>query len=188
MEWATICAILLSPLIAVQVTQWLNDKKATKERKLGVFKTLMETRATGLTPKHVEALNKIDVEFYGNDDKSRKVIEAWKIYHDHLHETGSEKLEGEKLQTWTEKGRDLLADLLYEMAHALGYQFDKVIIKRGHYYPRGFGDLETDQYILRKSLIDLLTYKRPLPVIIVPPPEPPKSIYEQATDLFKSIE
>ncbi|MDP2815120.1 MAG: hypothetical protein Q8O19_00395, partial [Rectinemataceae bacterium] len=43
-------------------------------RKMHVFSTLMATRATTLSPLHVEALNRIDIEFY----KDRKVKDAWK--------------------------------------------------------------------------------------------------------------
>ncbi|MFX6755224.1 DUF6680 family protein, partial [Acinetobacter baumannii] len=55
-----IIAVLLSPVIAVQVTRYLDNKKEARERQLWVFKTLMATRALSLSPHHVEALNRID--------------------------------------------------------------------------------------------------------------------------------
>ena len=81
----TIVAILVAPFLAVQASEKLSENKEIKKRKLDIFRDLMATRATGLSPKHVEALNKIDVEFYGKDKKSKDVIVAWKEYHDHLN-------------------------------------------------------------------------------------------------------
>lgn len=63
-EIITISAILLSPFLAVQATVWLNKKTEEKNRKMGIFRDLMATRATALSPKHVEALNRIEIEFY----------------------------------------------------------------------------------------------------------------------------
>ena len=80
MEWITIVAILLSPLIAVQVTKWIDKNKGVRRRRLDIFRDLMETRAAILTPKHVAALNRIDIEFYTVGEVSK----AWKEYHDHL--------------------------------------------------------------------------------------------------------
>ena len=52
-------AVLLAPLIAVQVDKYLEKKRNKKERKLNVFKTLMATRGKILDPRHVEAPGKL---------------------------------------------------------------------------------------------------------------------------------
>ena len=75
-----ICAVILAPLIAVQVDKYLEKKRNKKGRKLGIFKTLMATRGRALDPRHVEALNMIDLEFEGE----KSVTDAWKAYLDHL--------------------------------------------------------------------------------------------------------
>ena len=75
-----VLAVLLSPLIAVQVTRYLDNKKEARERQLWIFKTLMATRASSLSPHHVEALNRIDLEFKAQTKKDKDVIEAWKVY------------------------------------------------------------------------------------------------------------
>ena len=49
--------------------------------------------------------------------------------------------------------------LLYKMSTALNYNFDEVLLKKGFYAPRGQGDLEDDQYLIRKGLVSLLTRK-----------------------------
>ncbi|WP_373280609.1 DUF6680 family protein [Methylomonas koyamae] len=40
-----ILAVLVGPVIAVQLTRYLDDKREVRDRKLQVFKTLMATRA-----------------------------------------------------------------------------------------------------------------------------------------------
>ncbi len=65
-DWFMIGAVFLGPIVAVQLTRYLDNKKEIRERKLWVFKTLMATRASALSPHHVEALNRIDLEFDSN--------------------------------------------------------------------------------------------------------------------------
>lgn len=83
-DWLMIAAVLLGPIIAVQLTRFLDNKKEVRERKLKVFQTLMATRAYALSWDHVEALNRIDLEFDKNNKKEKPVIEAWKAYLDLL--------------------------------------------------------------------------------------------------------
>lgn len=75
-DWLMIAAVLLGPIIAVQLTRYLDNKKEERERKLQVFKTLMATRAYTVSWDHVVALNRIDLEFDKDDKKEKAVIEA----------------------------------------------------------------------------------------------------------------
>jgi len=170
----TVLAILLAPLVALQVSVWLNEIKEVKKRKMDIFRTLMATRAAGLSLQHVEALNRIDVEFSTKDKKSKGVFDAWKIYHDHLH-IGQPK--EKELETWLAKRGDLLTDLLYEMALYFGYSFDKVHIKRGHYYPRGYGDIEYELMTIRKGLVRIFENKASFPILawVAPLPKDKKT-------------
>lgn len=162
----SILAILLAPLIALRVNVWLNWRNEAKNRKMEIFRNLMATRATGLSPLHVEALNRIDIEFYGDDEKNREVFNAWKEYRDHLGLAASIKTEDKDGWTnWTTRKEDLLTELLYKMAICLGYKFDRVHIKRGHYYPMGYVQIESEQMIIRKGLVDIFQNKSALPVL-----------------------
>lgn len=61
----SIIAILVSPLIAVQVTRFLDEKKVEKERQMEIFRVLMGQR--GLLPRtdeYIVALNQIDPVFH----------------------------------------------------------------------------------------------------------------------------
>ena len=61
----TILAVLIAPILALFLSIWWNNRQEAKKRRIDIFRTLMATRTMGLSPVHVEALNRIDVEFYG---------------------------------------------------------------------------------------------------------------------------
>lgn len=118
-DWLMIFAVMLGPIIAVQLTRYLDDKKEVRERKLQVFKTLMATRAYTISWEHAVALNRIDLEFNKNSKKEKAIIESWKAYLDLL---GNKELSSEQ---WNIKRIDLFVELLYTMAQVLDYDFDK---------------------------------------------------------------
>ena len=66
----TLIAIISSPFLAVFVNGLLDRRRDEKKRKYEIYRDLMATRAAGLSQKHVEALNKIEVEF--SEDKENK--------------------------------------------------------------------------------------------------------------------
>ena len=72
-----VLATALSPVIAVQVTRYLDDRTEERGRKLRVFKTLMATRAYNIDPAHVEALNTIDLEFSAKKPSEKSVLDVW---------------------------------------------------------------------------------------------------------------
>ena len=156
----SIIAILAGPIVAVQLTRYLDVKKEVRERKLWVFKTLMATRAYALSPVHVEALNRIDLEFKVNISGEREVIETWRQYLDLL---GNRQMPFEQ---WDLRRVDLLVDMLYHMGHALGYKFDKIQIKNGTYSPVAHGRIEAENDAIRQGVLDILQGKRELPIKI----------------------
>lgn len=161
-----ILATLVGPVIAVQVTRYVDDRKEEKGRKLQVFKTLMATRAYTLSPAHVEALNRIDLEFSSNQAAEKKVTDVWKQYLDLL---GDKSLTPER---WGEKRVDLLVELLYVMGQCLGYSFDKTQIKNGTYAPVAHGRIEEEQEAIRAHTLELLQGKRVLPMFVTNLPAP----------------
>jgi len=155
-----ILATLSGPIIAVQVTRFLDDRKETRGRRLQVFKTLMSTRAYTLTTAHVEALNRIDLEFSADRPPEKKVVEVWRQYLDLL---GNKSMSPE---LWGEKRTELLVELLYVMGQSLGYDFDKTQIKNGTYAPIAHGRFEEEQEAIRNLTIDFLQGKRVLPLYV----------------------
>lgn len=155
-----IFVVLVGPLIAVQVTEYLRNKQDERKRKIHIFRTLMATRTANLAYQHIEALNLVEVEFYSSDPKEVKIIDCWKLYLSHLTDVGYHQ------ETWNNRRVELLTDLLYEMAGSLGYAYDKAQIKGGTYYPRGYGDAEAEIQETRKLWLDVLRGNRQLPTSV----------------------
>ena len=157
-DWIMILAVFAGPIVAVQVTRWLDDRREVRERKVFIFKTLMASRSYDLSFAHVEALNRIDLEFDPKKPKERAVLDAWKAYLDHLNNRGL------SLEVWGPKRSDLFVDLLYAMGRVLDYDFDKVQIKNSTYAPQGHSQVEQELREIREGLLKLLRDEIALPI------------------------
>src|ERR1700722_4703163 len=109
----SVFAVLISPIFALEVQKRLDDRRTKFDRKMSIFRKLMTTRATQMSPAHVEALNGIEVEFYALRGPDKKVLDQWRLYMNHLYTPSGD---GEQLNRWLEKKSGLLNDLLFEMA------------------------------------------------------------------------
>jgi hypothetical protein len=162
-DWIVVAAIILAPLLAIQVQKFIENYKEARGRKQKIFKTLMATRTTPLSPAHVEALNMIDIEFY----KDKNVVDAWKELLDNFanypQNINSEDYKTQ-LQLSSDKSKELLTILLYEMARILGYNFDKTLIKRGCYIPIAHGLMEVEQSVIRRGFTQLFLGKASFPI------------------------
>ncbi len=74
--------------------------------------------------------------------------------------------EKKDLQIWIDEGNELFTDLLHKMAQSLGYDFDRVHLKRGMYSPIARGEEAIDQLFIRKSIAEVLSGKRAFPISI----------------------
>lgn len=162
LDIVTISAIVIGPIAAVQIDKYLERNRDLKNRKESIFKTLMATRGTVLSYSHVEALNRIDLEFSSNK-KYKRVIDAWKEYFDNLSQPATD----EQLPVWSSRNTELLANLLFEMGKALHYNFDKVLIKRNVYSPVGHSNVEREQQAIRQGLLELLNGNRIIPMTVI---------------------
>lgn len=157
-------AVLVSPLFALEVQKRLEDRRASLDRKMAIFRKLMTTRATQMSPAHVEALNGIEVEFYAKGGPDKKVLDAWRLYINHLNTQAGN---GDALNRWVDKKGDLLIDLLYEMSQRLKYDIDKVTMQKNAYHPLGFVEIETEQHALRKAALAVFSGERPIQATVV---------------------
>ena len=156
---AIIFATLMGPVLAVQAQKWLEQGRAVRERRLAIFRVLMATRASTLSPGHVEALNAVPVEFYGTGGKLKAINDAWKLFLDHHDgEPGSE--------AWLQKRIDLFLDLLHLLAQYLGYGFSRAQLARDIYSPKVHADVEAEQTAIRKGLAKLLNGEASLPMAV----------------------
>ena len=69
-----IIPVILAPIIAVIIGQWLQNRAENRKDKMQIFKTLMTARIYGWTVESVHAQNIIDIVFA----KDKKVILAWR--------------------------------------------------------------------------------------------------------------
>lgn len=163
----TILAIILAPFLAVFVQRKIDLWRGKRERKLDIFKTLMATRDTVLSPNHVRALNMIDLEF--QEASERKVRSAWNEYHDHLNSYPSgNDIPKETFTIWHKDSERHLMTLLAKMGESLSYKFDPVKIRKGGYTPKGHVNTENDYFLIRKYILECLRGDRNIPIAIVP--------------------
>lgn len=163
---AVIVVTLLGPVLAVQAQKAVERARERYGRKSWVFHSLMATRSARVSADHVQALNMIDLIFYGRrilgihrrSKTETAVLDAWHEYLDHLNT----KYEKENLALWITKGDELFVNLLYSLAVDVGYRFDRVQLKKGAYSPVAHGELEIEQQQLRKLAIDLFSGIQPL--------------------------
>lgn len=171
--WSIVLATLLAPLVAVHIQRHLDILREQRQRRKRVFETLMATRMARLSGDHVRALNMIDIEFDPTNSRRRSrrhqfdraVIDAWRVYHDHLGQPLDPDSIAEQRRRH-ERTDELFLDVLASMSVALGYQFDRVVLHRGCYAPQGHADLENEHFKIRKGVIDLLEGQSSLQVHI----------------------
>lgn len=156
-----IIAVFTSPILAFQIQRVYEDRKQAKQRKINVFKTLMATRGARLSLPHVEALNMIDIEYYGRDRKSQNVLESWNEYRDSLGMKADNEIANEAI--WRNRN-DKFIELLANMADCLGYKFTRRELRSSGYSPEGQYQLEEEQNQLRRSFLRLIS-RGYLPVV-----------------------
>lgn len=159
-DWIMVIAVFLGPIVAVQLTRYLDNRNELRNRKLDLFRTLMATRAYTVSWDHVNALNRIDVEFDSKVKKEKDVLDSWKSYLDLLNDKTLNP------ESWNIRRIDLFIDLLHKMALVLNYGFDKTHIKNSAYSPMAHGNVEEQIGEIRAGLIKLLNNDISLPISI----------------------
>lgn len=142
-----ILAILLSPVIAVLVTIFLQSRKAKKDYKMYIFSALIATRHSPINDETVRALNMIDIAFY----KDKNVRKLWREYYEMLHNKGLDNELGYK----TRQTKNL--ELITEMAKVLGYgkEITALDVERV-YYPVGLGQAFSRSEEIANELLRVL--------------------------------
>ena len=182
--WAIVAATACGPLLAVALTLGLTyrrEAEAKKERareviynrRLHVFRTLMSTRRVGISSDHVNAINLIEVDFYG----CAAVEAEWKTYKKHLDDNSQP--EGE---AWRRTREKLLSKLLFEIAKVVGFDIPAIEIFEGGYAPGGWAHRDILYTGALEYLHELREGSNQLPLWIhgvtpssAPAPEPPGS-------------
>jgi hypothetical protein len=175
--WITTSAIVVGPIAAVAIAQWLQVQQGKRERKLFVLRALMGTRRAQLSQERVVALNLVEIEF---SDKQRVVAalrQLLTIYNDRDRWIKEDQAVRRKLLDDLD---DSSVRLIEEIAVSLGYKFDQIDILRGGYYPEAFGVQEEQQRIIREFIVGLRQGTLLLPVAVLDYHNAPKGGQENA--------
>jgi hypothetical protein len=183
-DWAIVFATLIGPVVAVQAQKLIEALRERRNQKHWVFNQLMATRKARLSPDHVRALNMVDLAFYGSkyfrlrvsSETEKAVQRKWKEYFDNL----STEVNDNNAAALSMQRDEVFTDLLEAIAKDVGYDFDRVELKRGAYSPVAHGVVEDEGNRLRRSLVDVFEGKRPLPMYVVNLPRPAPSSAPEA--------
>jgi hypothetical protein len=145
----------------VQAQKWIEGSREKNRRRVTIFRTLMATRGSILSPAHVESLNVVPIEFHGKNRSFVAVVDAWKSYIDYLY--NKDQIDQ---QRWAEKRVELLTAMLVKMASALGYNFNSVEITRELYSPKGHAAIKSDQEIIRQGLARVFRGEMAFPMAV----------------------
>lgn len=146
MEWVNLVAVIIIPILAVIIAQYLQNRSEKRKDKMQIFKVLMTSRIYGWTPESVHCLNLIDVVF--SDDK--EVRKAWKdLYDKYCVENPTE--------TELKKIKDAKYKLLETIAHSLGYK-NKITWEtiQNPYIPKGMISQQMQQNARQEGIDNLI--------------------------------
>lgn len=180
-EWLTLTAIVLGPILAVVVSQFRDNRRNDSDRRMKVFRDLLQTRGMRLDPLHVGALNLVDLEFY-------KFADVRSCYANYIGHLNSPMPPVDEQGRYFSQRSDIFLNLLASMAKSLRYDFDKRELERNSYVPIAWDDQQELQRQNNVLLNQLLSGQRNLPISTFVPtsspfPEPPQV---DAIDLAKT--
>ena len=173
--WAVVAATGLGPVLAVALTlafTYWREQAALKEKvreniynhRLFVFRILMSTRRVGISTEHVNALNLVEVDFYGCP-----AVEAeWKTYKSHLNDTSKPEDD-----IWRKQKEKLLLKPLFEIAKVLKFDIPAIEIFDGGYAPGGWSHRDARYTGALEYFHELREGTRALPLWVqgvTPPP------------------
>ncbi len=157
MEIVTIAALIIGPFFAVMAAEYMRKKSEREARRLHVFKTLMSTRSLNLVPAHIDAINFIELEFFADHN----VMKCWRHYRSHLDEYV-------KNPSWEIERKNRLNDLLFEISKAIGLPHNKSAIEKGVYYPKWFGEVDSENNQIRQLWLKTLKGEQPFRMKVDP--------------------
>jgi len=146
-DWLNLIAIIVAPIAAVLIGQWLQDRSERRKDKMQIFKVLMTSRIHGWTPESVYALNIIDIVFVDDGE----VRTAWKDLYDKYCVVDPDEMQQEKIKQAQYK-------LLETIASSLGYK-GKITWEtiQNPYIPKGMADQIANQTRSQQDYSELLS-------------------------------
>lgn len=158
-ELLLIFSTLMGPIVAVAATRIVDVLRDRAQRRYDIFLALMATRRARLNSLHVEALNKIEVEFANNTH----IIVALRRYMDLLEEPTSDQSTPSEL-IFKRRNRSF-AELIQAIGKKLGRRIDKNDFIEGGYFPQGWAEMEELQLANMREINKILNFEKALPVL-----------------------
>ncbi|WP_213778517.1 DUF6680 family protein [Caballeronia sp. dw_276] len=152
---AIVFATFAGPIAAVQVQKFLDRRGEREHRRVQVYRALMATRVNINSPQYVDALNSVPLEFH----KVEPVMTAYSDFIGHLNTR-----DDSPNNTWAQTRQNRFITLLQVMGKALRYDFREAELTDHAYFPTWQLNLQTDQEILRKGLVDLMKGEKSIPM------------------------
>jgi hypothetical protein len=152
---AVVIATLTGPVLAVLITRFIDARRDRKTRQTDLFRILMRSRRSNLSPEYVAALNTVEVEFAG----VKAVENAQRELLSHLNSNAQAQP-----MEWMDRVRRLQTRSLYAIATYLGYEMEQLDVLEGGYVPTLWGTNEVHQQEITQALRELLAGTRTLKV------------------------
>lgn len=159
-EWVIAGATLLGPVLAVQAQKWIERARERRTLKRNVFWTLMATRAARLASNHVQALNSIELAFYGHrlfggrrfqTKAEGRVVACWRDYFSHLNAPAPPGAGNSA--SWVGRADELFLNLLQALADEARFAITRQQLSQGHYSPVAHGTAELENQALRQTAL-----------------------------------
>lgn len=166
--WAIVAATALGPIFAILITRWRDWVRERRARRMHIFRTLLSTRRQAINPEHVIALNLVEVDFYG----VTSIEMAWRSYNQHLNSAPrGRKMTPEEDEAFGNTRNDLLAKLLFAIAHSLGFKMSELDLRNGGYSPEGWKTREDRIIEIQDFILNIAKGSHALPVLNFFPPQ-----------------
>lgn len=131
MEWINLVAIIVIPILAVIIGQYLQDRSEKRKDKMRVFTHLMSYRSFGYIDQYsVNIFNSVPIIFY----EDKEVIEKYNIYLKSLN------IKPDDVQIKQKEIEDNKTKMLEAMAKALKYKNINWELIQNPYIPKGLLD------------------------------------------------
>lgn len=179
----SVAAIIAAPMMTLYIQRKLDGKRVRDQRRQQIFNTLWINRRRPFWVARIDALNMIDVEFFGE----REVQDAWQELRAHYF--GQHP--GLNDDQISHEREERFATLLYAMSKVLGYKFSRTDIRDNIYRPQLHGTVEEIEIETRARILALLRSDA-LPVRFVQeqanPPQTQATLRQLLDDLRTPIQ
>ena len=146
MDYINLAAIIIIPIVAVVIGQFLQNRSEKRKDKMRVFTHLMSYRALGYVDiNSVNILNSVPIIFYNDEE----VIRSYSAY------TKSLNIKPEDAQQKQKEIEDNKTKMLIAMSKALGYKKIDWETIQNPYIPKGLLQAMSEQQSIMQGQIAL---------------------------------